>query len=251
MTENVVDLQAAAVHRAKVLANTCSIEGCHRDRYCRGWCTRHYGLWQRYGDPTATWEVRMRQRAERVCTDLVDWHPSGCWLWTGRLDPKGYGTVHVFGKSQRAHRVVYELFVGPIPDGLELDHLCRVRHCVNPDHLEPVDHKTNVLRGDGWGAKNARKTHCVNGHEFTDENTRLRIDGSRDCRACARAAFKKPLGPNATHGRISTYNRGCRCDECKAVQQARRKKRTEANRYFEDELRRTHDGNTDGNGGAA
>jgi hypothetical protein len=108
-----------------------------------------------------------------------------CWLWTGSLS-NGYGNIRPRNGEpmMRAHRFAYELLVGPIPEGLHLDHLCRVRHCVNPDHLEPVTQRVNTLRGFGACAQHARKTHCEHGHEFTEENTRI-SDGERVCRTCA------------------------------------------------------------------
>jgi len=99
-----------------------------------------------------------------------------CWIWTGPKNPGGYGTPYFQGKMRRAHRVAYELILGTIPAGKQLDHLCRVRHCVNPAHLEPVTNKENALRGFSFSAKNAKKTHCINGHEFSGQN--LRIDPS-------------------------------------------------------------------------
>jgi hypothetical protein len=88
-----------------------------------------------------------------------------------------------------AHRASYEAFIGPIPDGMTIDHLCRNRKCVNPSHLEAVPMRVNVLRGVGVTAKNAVKTHCVNGHEFNDQNTYSDSKG-RSCRACKRERFR-------------------------------------------------------------
>lgn len=111
---------------------------------------------------------------------------SDCWLWTGCLTERGYGLFWLRG-NVRAHRFSYETFVGPIPDGLVIDHLCRTRACVNPDHLEPVTDRENVLRGTGPTAKNARALTCQNGHEFTIENTYTRPGyGDRQCRTCRR-----------------------------------------------------------------
>lgn len=108
----------------------------------------------------------------------------GCWLWVAGRTGSGYGAVKVNKRQTLAHRTVYQLLVGPIPDGLEIDHLCRVRHCVNPAHLEPVPHRENTLRSpDAPAAQNARKTHCPQGHEYTPENTRIKRR-KRHCIAC-------------------------------------------------------------------
>ncbi len=116
---------------------------------------------------------------------------SGCWIWMGacRDSGKGYGRVWANGQSLYAHRAVYELLRGPIPEGLTLDHLCKVRCCVNPSHLEIVTRIENAMRGLGPLANNARKTHCKNGHLFTEENTDIRRTKSsvgigRRCRTC-------------------------------------------------------------------
>lgn len=111
---------------------------------------------------------------------------STCWLWTGKLNQGGYGILKVQGKQTRAHRYAYELLVGPIPEGLTIDHKCRVRRCVWPAHLEPVTRTENVRRGDGITARLQRRTHCKNGHPFNDHNTRWRADGrGRVCRTCS------------------------------------------------------------------
>lgn len=109
-----------------------------------------------------------------------------CWLWTAATHHDGYGTFWVREDQQlrRAHRYAYELLVGPIPDGLDLDHLCRVRACVNPAHLEPVTRSENVRRGAG-GVLQPPRTHCKHGHEFTQENT-YENRGKRFCRQCDR-----------------------------------------------------------------
>lgn len=117
-----------------------------------------------------------------------------CWTWMGPLDVGGYGN---FGARGRAHRIAYEKKYGKIPKKLELDHLCRVRNCVNPDHLEPVTRKENLGRSPimVWGRAN--DTHCVRGHEFTPENTYwFTKDGGkyRNCRACGRENARRYRG---------------------------------------------------------
>jgi len=116
-----------------------------------------------------------------------------CWLWDGTIyKPQDYGYFGLRCKMKSAHRLSYETFIGSIPVGMELDHLCRVRHCVNPWHLEPVTHLENVRRGKGIGAVIAHaersKTHCPKGHEYTPENTYRHLSRgrypSRHCKAC-------------------------------------------------------------------
>lgn len=114
----------------------------------------------------------------------------GCWLWTGSMNGYGYGRMWVNGKQPQAHRLVYEAYVGPIPDGLVIDHLCRVTRCVNPAHLEPVTTRENFDRGYALGAIAARTNRCMKGHEFTADNTLIsrRSTGAtfRKCRRCRR-----------------------------------------------------------------
>lgn len=136
---------------------------------------------------------------------------SGCWLWTARLDDGGYGLIgfydpiayHNSGKKsvqKRAHVAAYELLIGTIPSGMELDHVCRVRCCVNPYHLEPVTHAENVRRGISGivnGARMRAKTHCPRGHEYSGANLFV-TQGGRKCRECQRIADRKRF---ALHGR--------------------------------------------------
>lgn len=113
---------------------------------------------------------------ERFWTAIAHDPDTGCWLWQRHPFAAGYGLFRVDGKRWLIHRYSYTALVGPIPDGLHIDHLCRNRHCVNPDHLEPVTQRENIRRA-------LVKTHCLHGHEFTPENTYLHR-GDRWCRAC-------------------------------------------------------------------
>ena len=170
---------------------TCSIDGCNKPAKSRGWCSKHYTRWKRHGDPLKVKQIVGDDEARfwsKVDKDgpLPTWAPflGPCWLWKDRLSG-GYGRMHGRVATQ-AHRFSYELNVGPIPEGLVIDHVCRVRHCVNPAHLEVVTNAENILRGNGFSARHARKTRCSFGHQYDGTNTRIRADGSRSCIACER-----------------------------------------------------------------
>lgn len=119
--------------------------------------------------------------ADRVVVDDA----TGCWLYTGHT-VNGYAQVKWRGRNPRLHRLVYEQAVGPIPAGLVLDHLCRRRHCVRPEHLEPVTQWVNIMRGRGLAPEQAARSACPQGHAYTDANTKV-YRGRRYCRACHRA----------------------------------------------------------------
>lgn len=116
----------------------------------------------------------------------------GCWIWTGADDGYGYGSLSVGSRANgtkravRAYRYAYERIVGSVPEGLQLDHLCRVRRCVNPAHLEPVTRRVNLLRGMTITRANAEKTHCPRQHPYDSANTYVTKRGTRACRACSR-----------------------------------------------------------------
>ena len=134
---------------------------------------------RRYRTPQESFDARIRKEE------------SGCWLWTGFIDRKGYGVIGVGGrKLSKVHRYSYERFVGPVPNGLQLDHLCRVRHCANPQHLEPVTARENVVRGN---AARPQITHCKHGHEFSERNTYINPKGNRECRKCRTDAVARYL----------------------------------------------------------
>jgi hypothetical protein len=117
----------------------------------------------------------------------VEKRPHGCWIWTGALNGAGYGAIGSGGKVLRTHRVAYEHLVGPIPDGLQLDHLCRVRSCCNPAHLEPVTNHENWLRGEHHVVKAIRDGVCKRGHDLTTGDVYVRRNGGILCRRCVLA----------------------------------------------------------------
>lgn len=123
--------------------------------------------------------------ATRFWTKVDKQGADGCWFWTG-ASVRGYGRFQHQGSPLLAHRVAFTLLRGPIPENLPLDHLCRVRHCVNPAHLEPVTVQENTLRGIGPSAQCARVTHCPQGHVYDEANTWLEKGRKRHCRACNR-----------------------------------------------------------------
>lgn len=175
--------QAVASTKAE---RACAVDGCVKLAGSKRHCSMHATRLYRTGSldsPSLSPQERFFANVDAE---------GDCWLWTGRLGVGGYAYVgmRVDGtwKNLRAHRASYEMLVGPIPNGLQLDHLCRIRHCVNPDHLEPVTCKENVRRGFGVAAQLRQRTRCRNGHEFSPENTRVESGGSRRCLLCANAS---------------------------------------------------------------
>ena len=158
---------------------TCSVEDCGRPHEARGWCQNHYALWRRNGEPKKLGrnnpppEVRVWRNIAKT--------EDGCWRWLGTKTEDGYARIVIDGKRTGVHRFMYEQAFGPITPGLQIDHLCRVRDCVNPDHLEAVTCRENLMRGETFQARNAAKTHCPAGHPYDDFRR-----GARRCTRCMR-----------------------------------------------------------------
>ena len=161
------------------MTSPCSVDGCGKVVEARGWCQMHYRRWQKTGNPLvlvrSMWPERFWAKVLRS---------EACWIWNGALDRAGYGRmVGGNGGNGLAHRIAYELVIGPIPcDKPHIDHLCRNRACVRPDHLEPVTQSENNQR------EGAARTHCKHGHPLAGENVSIRrTRGGRECLACRRA----------------------------------------------------------------
>lgn len=182
----------------------CLHEGCDRKYYCKGYCSTHYMQFKKYGRTVDIGSSRLL--VNRVMAKVAQDPESGCWLWTGTIDGNGYGVVTLAGgKHRRAHRVVYELHRGPIPEGLQLDHLCRVRRCVNPEHLEPVTNRENTIRGvrpEQVREHFASRGRCKNNHVLAGDNVYTNARGHRVCRACKRSAARRGAPESRARGPI-------------------------------------------------
>jgi len=179
-----------ALRRSYAEGAVCAISGCGRPIKARSWCRRHYLRFNRHGDPLAGGPYMGRSAQERLWPMVVFGPRWDCWQWVGTKTQNGYGLFAVKADAPvrivGAHRAVYELLIGPIPENLTIDHLCRNRACVNPWHMEVVTSRENTLRGNAPAAINARKTHCKRGHPLSGGNLYARKDRRRECRACAR-----------------------------------------------------------------
>lgn len=199
---------AAGDRRRRVGVEPCKFPGCPGLWHARGWCNVHYERWRRHGDPAGGRRNFDRTDAERFFQKVEFDFSSGCWPWQAQI-VSGYGRFRFNGRQQPAHRWAYLKFVGPIPKGLVLDHLCRNRSCVNPAHLEAVTPAENVARG-----LRRKKTHCPAGHPYDEANTRIGPTGHRFCRACVRRHRRGDY----TRWRAGVMARdGSECTECRST----------------------------------
>lgn len=168
------------------------MDGCSMMAYWRGLCRRHYIADQYRDTPIPAAELLMEQLAKKI--EVWD---CGCWVWTkAKFARSNHGMFgyNALGKNftHYVHRWVYEHLIGPVPEGLVLDHLCRVEACCNPDHLEPVSNAENIRRGIGPdGGLRRHQRACKRGHRFSPENTYVSKLGWRHCKVCARDRHRR------------------------------------------------------------
>lgn len=192
---------AAKMHEVSWAGVTCKQDGCTSPTASVGYCVAHYKRFCRYGDasikrPTIPAEERFWAKVDKR-------GPDECWRFLAAIGNHGYGifTPHK-GNQNLAHRYSYELARGPIPQGLHIDHLCRVRECVNPAHMEAVTPLENSSRGLTYRLLNGMDNKCRNGHEYTPENTYVEPNGYNvRCRTCARERDRHPNRNAATRRR--------------------------------------------------
>ncbi len=168
---------------------TCTLPACEKPSQGRKWCSAHFAKFYRYGDPLAIGpgKGRVAQPVEpRLMAGLVS-TGVGCWEWQRSRNADGYGQICVNGRVERVHRVMYELKVGPIPEGKLVMHICDNPPCANPDHLRLGTDAENNADRDAKGRNYYRnQTHCPHGHLYDQTNTRWLKNGKRACIACSR-----------------------------------------------------------------
>lgn len=167
----------------------CSVPGCARRAHARGWCELHYSRWRRTGDTEKrTGGVKPRPAAERFASHYAVDRVTGCWVWTGTVNNRGYGR---FDRGY-AHRASWEIHRGPIPPGLVIDHLCENRMCVNPAHLRTITNRQNILSSSSPSVQRYWLNVCIRGHDLTDPANVYRRPrtGHRTCLACQRIVSK-------------------------------------------------------------
>jgi hypothetical protein len=165
----------------------CSIVGCDKPVKARAMCVMHYKRVIKHGDPHYT-----PPTPEDTFWGQIDRSdPDACWLWDRVIGTGGYGYHNWRGRTVRAHRVSVLIDGRTIPDGMQVDHTCRTRSCINPRHLEVVTPRENKRRGNEHSGIGQYKTHCPSGHPYDETNTYTSRNGARHCRACKVARTKE------------------------------------------------------------
>lgn len=180
---------AGKMHAVSWAGATCTVDGCEKAVKATGLCLAHYKRKAKYGSPTG--RPHKPTAAESFAAKITP-GDGGCWQWIGTMHAAGYGVFRHDGQQWLAHRWSFEHHIAPVPDELVIDHLCRNRACVNPWHMEPVTNEENLRRGLGYSLQNGMRSCCVNGHEYTPENTYTDpTKGTVRCRTCARDRQRK------------------------------------------------------------
>jgi hypothetical protein len=174
----------------------CMMEDCPDPVRTRGYCNKHYLRLWKYGSPYITHTTYKFELLDRLAANSQEDPETGCVVWQLALTKAGYARIEMAPEKRKVfvHRIVYELNVGPIPEGMVIDHLCRNRACINYEHLEVVTIRENTLRGEGASAENAKKIECRNGHEFTDDNIQWvkgKYGPERRCKECTREVRRR------------------------------------------------------------
>lgn len=179
-------------HAGPYAGQQCSVPDCESKARSLGMCTAHYKRYKRWGNPQIRRPVTDPATRFWSKVDKAGPIPStrpglgACWVWVAGRANTGYGVFHpARGVNVLAHRWVYEQAVGALDPLMVVDHLCRNRACVNPDHLEQVTNEENLRRGAGYALRNGMRNECIHGHKYTPENTYICPKGGIRCRACA------------------------------------------------------------------
>lgn len=183
----------STLHLVFTRDDICSVTDCPQEVSAKGFCAAHYNRWWRTGNPLPKPKP---SRADRFWAKVEK--GEGCWVWSASLTHDGYGCFRGENGMTLAHRFSYILANGPVPDGFQIDHLCRNRRCVRPDHLESVTPRENAMRSNSSGALAVRTGKCVRGHDLSGARVVVTAEGrvERHCRECRRERRRERKSSN-------------------------------------------------------